>query len=216
MWKIFWNKPLVLLFFSILLLNTISAQELQPVSAEKQDAIAEQIKAATQNITSIQADFTQEKVFSFLENSLKSTGTFRFQSPDKIRWEYTKPYPYLIILNEGKMHVKDEGDSYTMDMRSNQLFQQMNSLITKSIQGELLQEEAYKKTFFENDKNYMVHFEPKDTQLQDYLSAIEIYFSKENGQVTALKMKEAAGDYTYIVFNNRIENKPINPELFRP
>lgn len=216
MWKIFWNKPFVLLLFSVFLFNTIFAQDLQPVSGEKQDAIAEQIKAATQNITSIQADFTQEKVFSFLENKLESVGKFWFLAPDKIRWEYLKPYPYRIVLNQGKMYVQDEGDAYTMDMRSNQLFQQMNALITKSIQGELLQEEDYEKSFFEDETNYMVHFKPKDAQLKDYLSAIEIFFSKKTGQVTALKMKEAAGDYTYIIFNNRIENKPINADLFRP
>ena len=115
------------------------------------------------------------------------------------------------------MHINDEGDMYSMDMRSNQLFQQMNTLITKSIQGELLSEELnYEQHFFEDQEHYIVSFSPNDAQLKAYLAAIEIYFSKENGQVLALKMIEIAGDYTFIKFSERIENMTISASLFNP
>lgn len=208
------------IYIAILLvfISTIAiAQDRKEISQEEQAEISSTLNSFTRNITSIQASFVQEKVFSFMEDKLIAQGKFWFVSPDKIRWEYVKPYPYIIIMSDGKMHVNDEGDTYSMDMRSNQLFQQMNTLITKSIQGKLLSEELnYDQKFYENENYYIVSFSPKDDQLKAYLAAIEIYFSKENGQVLALKMIEAAGDYTFIKFSERIENKEINSSYFKP
>lgn len=202
----------------LVFISTIAiAQDRKEISQEEQAEISSILNSFTRNITSIQASFVQEKVFSFMEDKLIAQGKFWFVSPDKIRWEYVKPYPYIIIMSDGKMHVNDEGDTYSMDMRSNQLFQQMNTLITKSIQGKLLSEELnYDQKFYENENYYIVSFSPKDDQLKAYLAAIEIYFSKENGQVLALKMIEAAGDYTFIKFSERIENKEINLSYFKP
>lgn len=202
----------------LVFISTIAiAQDRKEISQEEQAEISSTLNSFTRNITSIQASFVQEKVFSFMEDKLIAQGKFWFVSPDKIRWEYVKPYPYIIIMSDGKMHVNDEGDTYSMDMRSNQLFQQMNTLITKSIQGKLLSEELnYDQKFYENENYYIVSFSPKDDQLKAYLAAIEIYFSKENGQVLALKMIEAAGDYTFIKFSERIENKEINLSYFKP
>lgn len=201
----------------LVFISTIAfAQDRKEISQEEQAEISSTLNSFTRNITSIQASFVQEKVFSFMEDKLIAQGKFWFVSPDKIRWEYVKPYPYIIIMSDGKMHVNDEGDTYSMDMRSNQLFQQMNTLITKSIQGKLLSEELnYDQKFYENENYYIVSFSPKDDQLKAYLAAIEIYFSKENGQVLALKMIEAAGDYTFIKFSERIENKEINSSYFK-
>ena len=151
-----------------------------------------------------------------MDDKLRSEGKFWFVAPNKIRWQYEKPYHYTIIMNAGKMQVNDDGDKYSMDMRSNQLFQQMNALITESIQGKLLAEgQDYEQHFYENPKNYIVSFSPKDKNLKAYLKTIEIYFSKENGQVQALKMIEAAGDYTFIKFDKRIENKDISVSIFK-
>lgn len=202
----------------LVFISTIAiAQDRKEISQEEQAEISSTLNSFTRNITSIQASFVQEKVFSFMEDKLIAQGEFWFVSPDKIRWEYVKPYPYIIIMSDGKMHVNDEGDTYSMDMRSNQLFQQMNTLITKSIQGKLLSEELnYDQIFYENENYYIVSFSPKDDQLKAYLAAIEIYFSRENGQVLALKMIEAAGDYTFIKFSERIENKEINSSYFKP
>lgn len=157
-------------YIAILLvfISTIAiAQDRKEISQEEQAEISSTLNSFTRNITSIQASFVQEKVFSFMEDKLIAQGKFWFVSPDKIRWEYVKPYPYIIIMSDGKMHVNDEGDTYSMDMRSNQLFQQMNTLITKSIQGKLLSEELnYDQKFYENENYYIVSFSPKDDQLK--------------------------------------------------
>lgn len=209
------NKPIYLFLFLMFFSLTGFAQSRTKIKAEELDKITQFLSLATQDIASIQADFVQEKAISFMEDKLKAEGKFWFSSPDKIRWQYLKPYPYLIIMNNGKMSVTDESDSYSMDMRSNQIFQQMNALITASIQGQLLTNKLdYRKEFFIEKEFYVVCFYPNNQQMKDYLSAIELYFSKENGKVNALKMLEAAGDYTLIRFFNRIENRKLDASLF--
>lgn len=205
------------ILFSLIFLCTqiVFAQEKTVLNKEQQKEISLKLNSFTQNISTISANFVQEKVLSFMDDKLIAKGRFWFSSPDKIRWEYTQPYPYIIIMSAGKMLVNDEGDQYSMDMKSNQLFNQMNSLITKSIQGKLLSEELdYEQVYYEDQIHYIVSFSPKDQQLKAYIAAIEIYFSKENGQVLALKMIEPAGDYTLIKFSERIENKTIDMHLF--
>jgi outer membrane lipoprotein carrier protein len=212
------NK-IAITFLIILLfngLNKVYSQERKELSKPSQIEISKKLNTLTGDISSIQADFTQEKVFSFMEDKLRSEGKFWFVAPNKIRWQYEKPYPYTVIMNDGKMQVNDDGDKYSMDMRSNQLFKQMNTLITESIQGKLLTEgDDYKQQFYEDSANYIVSFSPKDKNLKAYLKTIEIYFSKENGQVQALKMIESAGDYTFIKFDKRIENKSISDNIFK-
>ena len=209
------NKALTLAF--IFITTVLFGQSRVQLSQEAIQRISSELTEKTNKIHCVEANFIQEKVLSFMEEKLIAQGKFWFSIPDKIRWEYEKPYPYLIIMFNGKMSISDEGDSYSIDMRSNQMFQQMNSLITKSIQGQLLAEELdYDKQYFEDAKNYIVCFYPKDQQLKAYLSAIEIYFDKESKQVSALKMIEIAGDYTFIRFSNRKENNVMNQEIFSP
>ncbi len=212
------NKTSILFLILLLFtgLNRVYSQKRKEVDKQSQIEISKKLNALTGDITSIQAEFTQEKVFSFMDDKLRSEGKFWFVAPNKIRWQYEKPYHYTVIMNDGKMQVNDDGDEYSMDMRSNQVFQQMNALITESIQGKLLSEGIdYKQQFYENTANYIVSFSPKDENMKAYLKTIEIYFSKENGQVQALKMIEAAGDYTFIKFNKRIENKDISDSIFK-
>lgn len=195
--------------------TAVIAQDIKTLDGNKQKEVAGILNAFAKNITSLQAKFTQEKVFTFMEDKLVSEGEFWFSTPDKIRWQYNTPYPYLIIMSDGKMTVNDEGETYTMDMRSNQMFQQMNSLISMSIQGTLLENELdYDQLYFESADTYIIQFIPKSSQLKQYLSAIELYFSKKDGQVLSLKMIESAGDYTFISFRDRIENQKLNAQLF--
>ncbi len=175
----------------------------------------EKISAHTSEVTSLQADFTQEKVLSFLNDPIQSSGQFWFQQPEQIRWEYQQPYPYIIIMNNGVMTVKDEGDEYSTDLSAHKMFGQLNELISGSIQGRLLSEdENYSKSFFEDEEHIIVQFDPKDADLKDYLKYIEIYFSKNTLNVVTLIMTEAGGDFTKIHFVNSVMNQTIDENVF--
>src|SRR5580692_3226063 len=62
---------------------------------------------ATATTLSIQSGFSQEKTLTMLSEKMNSTGKFWYKKKDKLRMEYTNPYPYLMILNAGKIFVRD-------------------------------------------------------------------------------------------------------------
>ena len=174
------------------------------------------INDRTQNIQNLQADFEQIKHMSFLEQDLVSKGKFWFQQEDKIRWEYQDPYSYIIIMDQGKLTVKDNGEQYTTDLSSNKIFQQMNGLISGSIQGDLWKDQQhYSFEFSETTKYIIIRMLPKDEQLSAYLDYMEMHFDKENLDVEELLMHEPSGDYTLMKFYNRMLNQEMNEDVFK-
>lgn len=175
----------------------------------------ERISEHTSKTLSLHSAFKQEKVLSFLQAAVVSEGEFWFLQPAHIRWEYQKPYSYVMIMNQGMLTVKDEGDEYSTDLSANKMFEQMNGLIAGSIQGKLLEEEkSYQKEYFEDDDHIIVRFLPLSNDLSAYLTHIEIFFDKENLDVNQLIMMESGGDYTKIEFYNKLVNQEIAEDVF--
>ena len=176
----------------------------------------EKINLETQKILNLQADFKQLKVLSFLEEPIIAKGQFWFKQKDKIRWEYISPYSYIIIMDNGVLKVKDNDDEYTTDLSSNKVFQQMNSLISGSIQGDLLNNtQDYSFEFYETDKYIIVRLNPMDEQLSAYLDYMEMSFDKDQLDMQILLMHEPSGDYTEMIFSNRQVNQNISDDVFK-
>jgi len=203
-------------FLLILTLLSCSVSFAQYKKLEEVDKWVNKINEQTKQINNLHASFMQKKVISFLENPVVSSGEFWFQKTDKIRWEYTHPYSYVMIMNGGILSVIDEGNQYTTDLSSNKMFEQMNGLISGSISGELLNKEAeYKQEFYENEKDIIIRFIPKSGELGAYLQHIEIWFNRQSLQVDQLIMSEASGDYTEIQFSERKTNQEIPSHVFQ-
>ena len=54
-------------------------------------------------LQSIQADFTQEKHLKILSQPIISTGTFTFQRPQSLRWEYISPIRSILLMHGGEV-----------------------------------------------------------------------------------------------------------------
>lgn len=200
--------------FVILLLSSVflKAQEQKLENPQKwMDKISQQ----TKTINSLYAKFEQQKILSFLDGAVVSEGEFWFSQPDKIRWEYQNPYQYTMIMNNGLLTVKDGADVFTSDMSSNEMFEQMNSLITGSIQGNLLNKNKdYRKEYYKNETHIIVRLLPKNEQLSAYLDYMEIWFSKKSFNVEVMVMHEPSGDYTKMLFTDIIANQNIALDVF--
>ena len=133
-----------------------------------------------------------------------------------LRWEYTDPFHYLIILNNGKILIKDEEKENQFDARSNKVFGEINSILLGCAQGTLLNDEKkFQASFFETTNSFLVKLQPKDLQLKSIFSEILIFFDKSDYSVSRLIMNEVSGDFTTIKFSEKKLNKPIPDEKFR-
>jgi outer membrane lipoprotein-sorting protein len=170
---------------------------------------------ATRNTQTIEASFIQEKNLSVLSEKIITRGRFLFKKEKKLRWEYTEPFHYLIILNNGTMFIQDEEKQSRIDIRNNKMFAEINSIIMGCVQGNLFNDEKkFLPAFYENSGSFLVKLKPLASNLKEYLSEISIWFDKNDLSVTRLEMHEPSGDYTKIDFSKKKINTNLPDEKF--
>ena len=200
----------VLVFYCLSSFSQSSFKAIKDISLFKSN-----LAEMTEKTNTIKSDFIQEKNLSFLSEKIISKGLFYFKKENKIRWQYTEPFDYLIIINENKIYIKDEDRESKYDMASNKIFKEINKIITGCVQGDILNnDKEYKIEYYENDNFYYVKLTPYSEKMKEFLSNINIYFDKKDFSVSKLEMIELSGDYTIIEFINKKLNEEIPDKEF--
>ncbi len=159
--------------------------------------------------------FIQEKNLSVISEKIITRGKFYFKKENKLRWEYTDPFRYLIIMNGEKVLIKDENKENRFDAASNKIFTEINSIMVGSIRGTILNEDKkFKIDFEENNEYNLVKLSPLSQQLKSYITEIRIFFNKINYSVSKLEIEEPSGDFTKIEFTGLKINTPVSDENF--
>jgi outer membrane lipoprotein-sorting protein len=166
------------------------------------------------NTKSIQSEFIQEKQLSILEEKISSKGSFSFQRENSVRWEYTEPIQYAIIIRNEKFSIKDGDKVNSYDVNSNLLFKQINRIIISMVSGNLPSGEEFDLSYFENKDLYQVSLVPVREEVEDMISSIQIFQSKKDLTVVKVRLTESNGDYTVLHFQNTILNAEIPVETF--
>ena len=179
------------------------------------DSFRQQLESMTNAVQTIESDFVQEKMLNVLSSTIVSRGSFCFRKESNIRWEYTEPYQYLIILNGSSIYIREESGQKQYDVQSNKMFQEMNRFISGCIQGDILKDDQeYKIEYLENDREYYVTLVPNSQALREMLNEVQITFDKNDLTVSRITMVESGGDYTRINFVNKKLNTDIPLEKF--
>ena len=174
----------------------------------------EKLEEISKNTETVKSRFVQYKQLSVLENTIESRGIFMFKKPGKVRWEYQSPYPYLILMNKGRMTVKEEGKVQEFDTESNRMFKEINDLMLSMLSGEILNNPHFDTEIKENSEQILAVLTPRKKELKQMMQSIEMYFNKNTYVITEIKIPEASGDYTRIVFKNRQNNIPLSESEF--
>jgi outer membrane lipoprotein-sorting protein len=166
----------------------------------------------TQSITS---SFTQEKEMSMIADKIISRGQFYFRKERMLRWEYSEPFSYLIVICNDKISIKDESNVSHFNISSNKIFLEINRIILGAIQGTLLNDSRnFNASFFDSPTAYITRLHPTSPRLKSTVSEIVIYFSHKDFSVEKVDMIESGGDKTRIIFHDRLFNKLIPDEKF--
>ena len=173
------------------------------------------VKAASALTTTLESEFTQEKEMSIMKDKILSRGKFYFKKEKLLRWEYTSPYSYLIIINNDRISVKDEQKTSNFSMQSNKVFAEINNIIMGSVQGTLLSDEKnFSASFSGTADAYIARLKPLSQKMKESLNEIIIWFDRSDYSVTKLEMIEPNKDCTRIVFTGIKHNIPIPDEKF--
>jgi outer membrane lipoprotein-sorting protein len=174
------------------------------------------LTAAAAKVATIESNFTQEKNLNVLSDKIISKGKFYFKKEKSLRWEYSEPYQYLIILHDDKIILRDENMVSKFDVQSNKMFREINTIILGCVQGTLLHDEKrFSSAFSENSSYYLVKLKPLGNPLKESLSEIWIFFDRSDLTVSKLEMHENSGDYTNISFSLKKINQTITDDKFK-
>lgn len=178
------------------------------------EAFKRNILEVAENTTSIQASFVQQKYLEILSETIESKGEMLFKKPNLLKWSYTDPYEYMIVLNGKEVLINDDGKVNSFDMSSSKAFTEINELIVSTVRGNVLQEERFDIEYFQNNSTYLVKLLPKEAHFKKHIEEINVFFEKNNHMVSRIRLIEAGGDYTLIDFFNKKMNAPVAIEEF--
>ena len=216
--KCFKKRNMHKIFFVFLfsLVNTAFSQAQPPGFTEVADTsyIRQKVNEVASRTNSINTEFIQEKNLTFLDEKIISKGILLYKKPDMLRLEYTSPYSYLLIINNGKLLIKSDDSEVKVDLESSKMFNEINDLIINSIQGKILNMPDLSTSFFESNDSFFIQLWPEQEELKKYIKTIELYISKKDYTVTDFRVIELSDDYTLIKFVNKKINEEIPDERF--
>ncbi|MDN3593977.1 LolA family protein [Zunongwangia endophytica] len=182
------------------------------VSLKRSSQLTEKMESAK----SLYGEFEQTKVMKMMDAESTSYGKIYYKSPDIIKWEYTKPFPYSLLFKDNFLYIDDDGHKSKQDMSSNKMFAKLGDLITGSLNGKLLKDDEHFDVEYQK-KNNLVEavISPKDKSMADMFEKVIMSFS-EDKMLQSVKLVEESGDYTLISFQNWEMNKTIKAAVFQP
>ena len=206
-------RILGLLSFFILSSFAVQAQQAYTLVEDMTDFNMKMEKIASVTET-IQCAFNQEKQLSFMDQKMISEGNLYFSGTNKLRWEYVEPYNYAVLMVNDQLTIIDEGAVNETKMGKNPAFKKVQQLLTSTLKGDFKSQQAmFNQRLEENDIFYRMTLTPKDKSMQEFVSTMEVYFSKIDFMLSQFVMDEN-GDITKTVFSEQKINQQLPEGIF--
>jgi outer membrane lipoprotein-sorting protein len=176
--------------------------------------LKQKIENMSKTTSSIESDFIQEKNLSMLSEKVTSKGHFIFKKDNLLRWEYSSPSKYLIVINKDKVIIKDEKKTTRYDMNSNKVFKEINDIMLSCVQGTIFKSQKFKTHYFENEKFFKLELIPQVKTMKETFKKINLYFDKNVTSVAKMEMIENNDDLTSLDFSNKKLNAAVSETIF--
>lgn len=183
------------------------------LSISEAEAFQQRIELATKDLKTIRTDFVQEKHMAFLSDEIKSSGKMFLVSDGRLKWQYLEPSRYSLIFKGNKILIDDDGKKSTID-GNQKLFEQISSLISGSVRGDLFNDSEFNISFFKGKGNVLVKLLPKNKTMQKYIKEVNLTFPDNEDTVSEVKLIEPSGDFTLLRFINKQLNGKIDESAF--
>jgi outer membrane lipoprotein-sorting protein len=164
-------------------------------------------------LRSVQADFLQEKHLKILARPIISTGSFTFQAPQSLRWEYRTPIRSILLMHGGKVRKFVERDGVLAEDKGMRLdaMQVVLAEISNWLDGRFTDNAMFTVSF---PKKQTILLTPKEPGLAALISSIELKLGEQAGLLDKVIIFEGPDASTSLTFSNRIINKEIPAAVF--
>lgn len=183
--------------------------------AQTLDAVLKEVQKRQQTVRSIQADFRQEKSLDLLAETQVSTGTFAYEKPDKVRWDYASPAEVVMLIAGGRLTTwypaLKKAETLEVTRFQDRIFRYMGA---GSAIDELSNYFNFRFTEKKGSNTYRLDLAPKTKQIEKRVKSITIYIDRQTYLTNRIEYVEGDGDATIYEFSNIRINEPIDGKRF--
>ena len=210
------TKKILLSLIVLFLGAPLFAQEAgsTEVTGDKKTALVNSIEKAHKQLTTLSANFTQEKTSTLFTEKVVQKGKLSYKAPKQLRWEYTSPKAMTVIFSNGKVLLKTEKGTTS---NPNKMLGEMGNMIINTINGSFLKENSDFNTRYYKNKGgqYVVVLIPVNKRIKAYYKSISITLSNSTFLADKVVLTETNGDATTITFADKKTNITLSDSLFK-
>lgn len=207
------NRLLLLIISLFVTCNTLSAQ--QRVDNKQQQRMISMIEKKASVTKYLHCNFKQEKTLKMLNHKLESVGTMDYAQPNKLKWQYTKPYDYTFIINGASITVQNNDHTNVIDARQNKVFKYVSQIMVNSVTGRCLSNSGdFNVDMYISGNQWIASLTPLKKQMKSMFKTIKLYINPQQCIVNRVELYESNNDVTEIQLTNYKINIPVNENTF--
>ena len=206
-------KKLLLSIVFVAFSLIVSAQT-QLSESQSNEVIASLTKTAA-SMQSMQCRFVQEKTSSMLAEPQIAEGKMYYAAPDRMRWEYTTPYAFALVVNGERLVKVTDGKAEVLEGNAGRMYQGMVNLIIGSASGKkLFDTTVFDIVFYDDNGFWRADMTPKRRDMKRMFSQLVFRFDKKTNGISRVEFVEAGGGITSIQFEEIKVNEAISDKVF--
>lgn len=184
-----------------LLIPSVWAQNGTPLAEAERLKVEAELTQAAASMQSLQCRFVQEKTSSMLAEPTVSEGLMQYTAPDKLRWEYTSPYAFALVVDGEHIVREVDGKAEAIDGNSSRMVQGIVNIIMGSASGKnLFDASVFDVKLYDESDTWCAVMNPKRRDMKRMFSQLVFHFDKKSRGIKCVEFKESAGDTTVIRF----------------
>jgi outer membrane lipoprotein-sorting protein len=204
------------IILSILALFIATALVAQPagsklLSSTEKATTVQKLKNNSTNLKTLKVDFSQEKTSKLFTDKVVSKGNMAYKKSNMLRWSYTSPKKYAIILNKKGAFFKNEKGSV-----QNKMIEGLCKLLLRTINGDgLVENNGFAISYYRcSDGSILALMKPTDKTMKEIYTSLEVYLDATTLLAKKVKLNEKKGDVTTITFSNHKKDIAIADSEF--
>ena len=210
------KKKAIFILLLALLTTSVWAQNEKPLSEAESQKVVTALTQTAASMQTLQCRFVQEKTSMMLAEPSIAKGTMHYVVPDRMRWEYTEPYAFALVVNDEQIVKVTDGKAETLDAKSGRMYQGMVSLIMGSASGKkLFDASVFDVALYDDNEFWRAEMTPKRRDMKRMFSQLVFRFDKKTNGISRVEFKDAGGDVTSIQFEDMKLNEAIGEEKFK-
>ena len=203
------------LFSFLLTVFSITAFAQTQLTESQSQEVINQLTQAAASMQSMQCRFVQEKNSTMLAEPSVAQGTMHYAAPDRMRWEYTTPYAFALVVNGERIVKVTDGKAEVLEGNAGRMYQGMVGLIIGSASGrKLFDTTVFDIVLYDDNGFWRADMTPKRRDMKRMFSQLVFRFDKKTNGISRVEFVGSAGDVTSIRFEEIKLNGVIGDEVF--